>query len=94
MSVTGITVNEKLNTLLKYRKRIRQELYYIKKYGIENHLLHQSRTCQGAVTVSEQIKYLQKLFGKVNYCLMIRQDDTEMQAYKTIISDMIRNLQN
>ena len=37
-SVTGIVVNEKLQASSKYRKKIRQEVYYIKKYGLKSHL--------------------------------------------------------
>lgn len=36
--ITGIMVNEKINTPLSYRKQIRQEIYYCKKYGIASHL--------------------------------------------------------
>lgn len=35
--VTGIVVNQKLNIDIHYRKRIRQEMYYIEKYGIDSH---------------------------------------------------------
>lgn len=35
--VTGIVVNEKLQVANNYRKQIRQEIYYLKKYGVEDH---------------------------------------------------------
>lgn len=37
-TVTGIVVNEKLNITKEYKKNIRQEMYYIKKFGLDEHL--------------------------------------------------------
>ena len=37
-NVTGIVVNEKVQVSAKYRKEIRQEIYYIRKFGLESHL--------------------------------------------------------
>ena len=37
-SVTGIVVNEKISVSSDYKKCIRQELYYCKKYGIDSHI--------------------------------------------------------
>ncbi len=36
--VTGIVVNEKLQVNIKYRNKIRQEIYYIKKFGLSSHM--------------------------------------------------------
>ena len=38
--VTGIVVNEKTQLPESERKKIRQEMYYIRKYGLESHLRH------------------------------------------------------
>lgn len=59
--VTGLIVNKKINVPNEYYKKIRQELYYIGKFGFENH--------------SKKIKlkdisfesYMESLIGKVNY---------------------------
>jgi retron-type reverse transcriptase len=37
-TVTGIVVNEKIGLTKEYKKKIRQEIYYMKKYGIDGHL--------------------------------------------------------
>ena len=37
-NVTGIVVNEKMQVNIKYRNKIRQEIYYIKKFGLSSHL--------------------------------------------------------
>lgn len=86
--VTGIVVNEKLNTPQEYRKKIRQELYYCKKFGMASHLQRKG------LDISEK-EYLRKLLGKVNYILSVDPENAEMQEYKTRLIDMlkIRNAQ-
>ena len=37
-NVTGIVVNDKIQVNIKYRNKIRQEIYYIKKFGLKSHL--------------------------------------------------------
>ena len=58
--ITGIVVNEKINICKKYKRKIRQEIYYIYKYGLTNHLLR--------INYEKKEKdYLLSLLGKVNY---------------------------
>lgn len=73
--VTGVVVNKKAQVSKIYRKEIRKEMYYIKKYGIKSHLekIHSLKTPQ---------EYLQSLTGKINYVLMINNEDREFQKYK------------
>ncbi len=42
--VTGIVVNEKTQLPESERKKIRQEIYYIRRYGLESHLQHRLAT--------------------------------------------------
>lgn len=46
-SVTGIVVNEKLQVSREYRKNLRQELYYCRKFGVESHLRRKYAECDG-----------------------------------------------
>ncbi|MBQ3111217.1 MAG: RNA-directed DNA polymerase [Clostridia bacterium] len=73
--VTGIVVNDKLNAPLRYRKGIRQEVYYCKKFGIEEHIKKQGieKTREG---------YLKSLLGRINYVLSIDDTNEEMKSYK------------
>ena len=80
-SVTGIVVNEKVQVNSKYRNRIRQEVYYIKKYGLELHL-------DRCGFKGDKTKYLDKLYGKILYVLQINNDDKEFINYKKIISNL------
>ena len=38
--VTGIVVNEKAQVPKTYRRNLRQEIYYIEKFGLSEHLAH------------------------------------------------------
>ena len=77
-NVTGIVVNEKIQINSKYRNRIRQEIYYIKKFGLNSHL-------QKINIDSDQKTYLNKLYGKILYVLQINKDDKEFKKYKLFI---------
>jgi hypothetical protein len=37
-TVTGVVVNEKTNAPAEYKRKIRQEIYFCKKFGVEEHL--------------------------------------------------------
>ena len=78
-SVTGIIVNEKQQVNKEYRQKIRQEVYYISKYGIDSHLS----------TINEKrASYIEHLIGKINYCLYINPNDKKMQDYLNKISSL------
>ncbi len=81
--VTGIIVNEKINTPLSYRKEIRKDLYYCKKFGVTSHLQRKQ------LDINEQ-DYLKKLLGKVNYVLSVNATNKEMLVYKKWLTDRIK----
>ena len=70
-SVTGIVVNEKLSIPAGYRRKLRQELYYCKKFGIREHLQ------KTGLEISEET-YRMRLLGKVNYVLRLHPNDRDM----------------
>lgn len=76
--VTGIVVNERLQAQRNYRKRIRQEIYYLTKYGVASHLQH-LRDCP--MWIQTEKHYLHHLLGKVNYVLQVNPNDKEFQMY-------------
>lgn len=80
-TVTGIVVNQKLRVLKSYRKEIRQEIYYIEKYGMISHLMWKYNLLHEP-TIEFQTKYLRKLYGKITYILHIDPDDIECQTYQ------------
>lgn len=80
-NVTGIVVNDKVQVSHKYRHRIRQEIYYIKKYGLLSHMNINHM-------VEKPRKYLDILYGKILYVLQINCDDMEFQNYKQYIGKL------
>ena len=82
-NVTGITVNEKPQVNVKYRHRIRQEIYYIQKFGLKSHI----NKCNINM---DETQYLDILYGKILYVLQINENDLEFKKYKTIILELRR----
>jgi RNA-directed DNA polymerase len=73
--VTGVVVNEKISTPRLYRREIRKECYYIRKYGLEGHVQRNE---------IKNRNYLRHLIGKINFCLSIDRDDSLKQDLKYI----------
>ncbi len=67
-SVTGLVVNEKLSIPIEYRRKLRQELYYIKKFGLLDHI-------KNANIEIPPNEYIRQLLGRVNYVLSITPKD-------------------
>lgn len=80
-NVTGIVVNEKIQVSSQYRKKIRQEIYYIKKFGLASHLKY----C--GITMNSK-KYLNILYGKILYVLQVNENDKEFINYKQFIQEL------
>lgn len=81
-TVTGICVNEKVQVLRKKRKKIRQEVYYIKKYGLHSHLKK--------VKMEDEFSYILSLLGRINFVLMISADK-EFMEYRKFILKLLKN---
>lgn len=82
--VTGITVNEKPQVFKVKRRKIRQEVYYIKKYGLYSHLKR--------INVKDEFSYLRSLLGKINFVLMVNSEDLEFFKYREFILKIFNNL--
>lgn len=80
--VTGLVVNKKLQTPSSYRRKIRQEIYYIKKFNLTSHL--QRISYQGTLE-----QYLASLFGKVLYVLQINENDQEFIQYRNYLKKLL-----
>lgn len=74
--VTGIVVNSHMQLAKSKRKDIRQEVYYIKKFGLESHLEHINET---------RAHYLNHLLGKINFALFVNPNDSEMKSYFELV---------
>ena len=72
-TVTGLVVNDRPAVPASYRRKLRQELYYCHKFGVEEHL---RRTEQEL----DPPAYLRSLQGRVNYVLSVHPDDRDFRA--------------
>ena len=80
-NITGIIVNTKLQVSSKYRNQIRQSIYYLKKYGIKEHL--------NKINYQESpSKYINSLYGKINYVLSIDNNNQEFIKYKNYLKEL------
>ena len=84
--VTGIVVNEQAHIPAAYKRRLRQELYYCIKFGVDSHMkkksLHENRE-----------HYMLSLLGKVNYVLSVEPGSREMLRYRNWLSGQLRQAQ-
>ena len=79
--ITGIVVNDKIQVDIKYRKKIRQELYYINKHGLKEHLRR--------IDYNDKTKYLKSLYGRILFVLSVDSSNKEFIKYKEIIKELL-----
>ena len=82
-TVTGIVVNKKLAVTSDYRRTLRQEVYYIKKYGITEHLTR-------IESDSTPKQYLQSLLGKISFALETSPADAHLAEAKNFIITILK----
>lgn len=73
---TGIIVNSIQQVPREYRMGIRQEIHYVKKYGLDSHAKHLGK---------EKFQYLESLLGRINYVLNVNPQDAKMIQYQKYI---------
>ncbi|MGO4816873.1 retron St85 family RNA-directed DNA polymerase [Flavobacterium sp. W22_SRS_FP1] len=78
-TVTGIVVNEKVQVVFHKRNELRQAMYYIQKFGIDEHREYKE---------IDQANYLEHLLGKINFVLQINPKDVEFMQYKSHLIDL------
>ena len=79
-TVTGIVVNEKIGLTKEYKNKIRQEIYYIKKYGIDGHL--------SRIGELDKQHYLNSLRGRIAFVLQTIPNNEEFLGYKEFLKNM------
>ena len=79
--ITGIVVNDKPNVPANYRRKIRQEMHYINKYGLEDHL-------KKIGSDQTNTEYLRSLLGRINYVLSIN-CSSEFEVYRTTVASLL-----
>ncbi len=77
-TVTGIVVNEKLNITKEYKKNIRQEMYYIQKFGLDEHL--------NKLGISDKRGYILSLTGRIAFVLQTIPNNREFVKYRNFLN--------
>jgi RNA-directed DNA polymerase len=78
-TVTGIVVNEKPQVVFYKRNELRQAMYYIQKFGIDEHREYKE---------INQRNFLEHLLGKINFVVQINPKDKEFIGYKSFLIDL------
>lgn len=78
--VTGVVVNDKVNLSKNFRNKLRQEIYYINKYGLDYHLEHSSEN------LMLRSNYKEHLYGKVHLLNMF--DEKKAKEYLKILNSI------
>lgn len=84
-NVTGVVVNQGLHVCAAYRRELRQEVYYCRKFGAAGHLNKRG------LDIPEQ-EYLSRLLGKLNYVLQISPGDSSIRDAREWVSGELRRL--
>lgn len=83
----GIVLNDGENTDRRYRREIRQEMHFIRKYGVSEHLLRKNDPKFLKDGQPLPLKYLRALLGRIGWVLNITPDNLEFCGYKRYICD-------
>lgn len=81
--VTGIVVNHFMQAPKPLRKCVRQQMYYIQKYGLDSHLYR---------TGERRCNYLNHLMGLVGHIIYINPRDEEMRGYMNTLITIHQSL--
>lgn len=82
--VTGIVVNKKMQVSKRTRLKIRQQLYYINKFGLIQHMTNIN------MIISPK-KYIESLLGQVNFVCFINPKDSTFQEYSKYLKILLKN---
>ena len=80
--VTGLVVNRGVRTPAEYRAKLRQQLYYLEKYG--------TASCLERMAPAEtEEAYLARLSGQVSYALCADPADAELQKAGALLRKLL-----
>lgn len=73
--VTGLTVNEKVTIPREYKRELRQELYYVLKFGFAENILRNNKLEYLKSEVADIHSYYNHLHGKILYILQVEPEN-------------------
>ncbi|TDY03614.1 UNVERIFIED_CONTAM: RNA-directed DNA polymerase [Lysinibacillus xylanilyticus] len=80
--VTGIVVNEKLQASRQYRRKFRQNMFFIRKFGLESHIIN--------INVSDPKSYVYQLIGTANFIRNINPKDIDVQVDYEYLKELLQ----
>lgn len=80
--VTGVVVNQKLQVDKDKRRRVRQEVFYIKKWGLASHL--KKIGC-------EKKNYLKHLLGEMTFMLSLSPQNEKLKQDVAFVRQLFEN---
>lgn len=94
--VTGIVVNnEKLRVPSEYKHNLRQDLYYVKKFGVTSHLERKNLDGFGSVFSSvdkrHEESYINMLIGRAAFACGVDPEDRELKAIGYELYECLRD---
>lgn len=84
-NVTGIICNYTLRVPKEYRRKIRQEVYYLQKNGIDEHLKRMNNPKFINNGKPAKSFYIENLLGRINYVLSSEPDNPEFISYRKLL---------
>ena len=75
--VTGVVVNKKMQAPKEIRHKLRSDIYYIEKHGLESHITHEN---------INRANYVNHLKGVANFILFLNKDDRDALKALEVLS--------
>lgn len=91
-TVTGLTVNEKVSVPSDYKRRLRQEIYYALKFGLENTVLYNNLSKFINCGKADAYRYCLYLLGKVNFILSVEPNNAYFKSAFEKLTDLCDSL--
>lgn len=88
-TVTGIVVNQVPQASRAYRRKLRSELYYCRRYGTAEHIKRIGSKAWMTAGEPDAERYRQHLLGKLNYVLQINPRD---EYFKKAREELMRGI--
>lgn len=82
--VTGVVVNEKVQLSKDDRRKIRQSMYFIQKFGFDNHVEHLGIT---------KSNYINHLIGKIGFGIYLNPKDKDLMKYMQVLQKIKKEKQ-
>lgn len=90
--ITGVVVNHRPQADRKYRRMIRQDIHYIGRYGLEEHLQRKGLLTDDKDKKAQLVAELRKLIGRIAFVLQIDPENKEFQSYKELSVDLLNRV--